>query len=159
MQIKSHLAELVSQAVAAAQRAAALAEFELPDIMIERPQKKELGDFATALPLKLARQAKRAPMQIAQAIVAHWPPDEVVAGGVGGGARIYQYQVERCLGGAPDRDHSGRRRSIRQYQRGSSRADQRRVREHESHGTDARGQRAQRRDRRHVVKRARGGRS
>ncbi len=80
MRIKNHLAELVKQAVANAQSAGALAAFPVPDVMIERPLKKELGDFATSLPLKLAREAKRAPLQIAQAIVAHWPADEVVAG-------------------------------------------------------------------------------
>ncbi len=79
MLIKNHLAELVKQALAAAQNANALAAFPLPEVFVERPQKKEWGDWATAAPLKLARAAKRAPLQIAQAIAAHIPPDEAVA--------------------------------------------------------------------------------
>jgi arginyl-tRNA synthetase len=79
VQIKHHLAELVKQAIAKAQTAGELPAFALPDVFVERPQKKEWGDFATSLPLKLAREAKRAPIQIAQVIAAHVPSDETVA--------------------------------------------------------------------------------
>jgi arginyl-tRNA synthetase len=79
MLIKNHLVALVKQAIANAQHAHALPEFTLPDVLIERPQRKEWGDFATAAPLKLAREAKRAPMQIAEAIAAHFPPDDAIA--------------------------------------------------------------------------------
>ncbi len=79
MRIKNHLAELAKQATVNAQNAGALPAFTVPDIIIERPQRKEWGDFATALPLKLAREAKRAPIQIAQVIAAHFPQDETVA--------------------------------------------------------------------------------
>lgn len=79
MFIKNHLADLVKQAISAAQNANALPAFPMPDVFVERPQKKEWGDFATAAPLKLARAAKRAPLQIAQTIAAHIPPDETLA--------------------------------------------------------------------------------
>jgi arginyl-tRNA synthetase len=79
MRIKNHLAELAKQAIQNAQNAGALPAFPIPEVIIERPQKKEWGDFATATPLKLARQARRAPIQIAQAMVAHFPQDPVVA--------------------------------------------------------------------------------
>ncbi len=79
MLIKHHLAELVKQAVQNAQRANALPAFDLPEISIERASKKEWGDYATSLPLKLAREAKRAPIQIAQAMADHFPRDEAVA--------------------------------------------------------------------------------
>jgi arginyl-tRNA synthetase len=79
MLIKNHLADLVKQAIAAAQNANALPAFPMPDVFVERPQKKEWGDFASSAPLKLARDAKRAPLQIAQAIAAHVPSDETVA--------------------------------------------------------------------------------
>lgn len=78
MRIRNHLAELVKQAIANAQGTGALPAFPLPDVEIGRPQKKEWGDFATAQPLRLAKEAKRAPLQIAQAIVAHFPADPVV---------------------------------------------------------------------------------
>ncbi len=79
MQIKNHLAELVKQAIVAAQNANALPAFPLPSVFVERPQKKEWGDFATSIPLKLAREAKRPPLQMAQAIAAHIPADETIA--------------------------------------------------------------------------------
>jgi arginyl-tRNA synthetase len=79
MLIKNHLANLVKQAITHAQNANALPAFPMPDVFVERPQKKEWGDFATSLPLKLARDAKRAPLQIAQEIAAHVPRDETVA--------------------------------------------------------------------------------
>ncbi len=79
MQIKNHLAELVKQAILNAQNAGALATFAMPETFVERPQRKEYGDFSTSLPLKLAREAKRAPLQIAQAIAAHVPQDDAVA--------------------------------------------------------------------------------
>jgi arginyl-tRNA synthetase len=79
MRIKNHLANLVEQAIRNAQQGGALPTFTIPDVTIERPQKKELGDFASSTPLKLAREARRAPLQIAQAIVGNFPADPVVA--------------------------------------------------------------------------------
>ena len=79
MLIKNQLADLVKQAIQNAQAAGALPAFDLPDVFIERPQKKEWGDFATSLPLKLAREVKRAPMHIAQALVTHFPANAAVA--------------------------------------------------------------------------------
>lgn len=79
MLIKNHLAALVKQAIANAQHAHALPDFPIPDVLIERPQRKEWGDFATAAPLKLAREVKRAPIQIAEAIAAHCPADDAIA--------------------------------------------------------------------------------
>ncbi len=78
MFIKNHLADLVKQAILAAQNAGALPAFTLPDVFVERPQRKEFGDFSTSLPLKLAKEAKRAPIQIAQAIAAQIVKDETL---------------------------------------------------------------------------------
>ncbi|CAG0947192.1 partial arginyl-tRNA synthetase, partial [Anaerolineae bacterium] len=75
----NHLAALVKQAILNAQNTGALPAFALPDVFVERPQKKEWGDFSTSLPLKLAREAKRAPLQIAQTLAAHFPADDTVA--------------------------------------------------------------------------------
>jgi arginyl-tRNA synthetase len=79
MLIKNHLAALVKDAIIAAQNSGALPAFALPDVYIERPQRKELGDYSCSQPLKLAREAKRAPLQIAQAIAAHFPHDQAIA--------------------------------------------------------------------------------
>jgi arginyl-tRNA synthetase len=79
MLIKHHLAELVTQAIHNAQSANGLPVFDPPEISIERASKKEWGDYATSLPLKLARDAKRPPIQIAQALASHFPRDAAVA--------------------------------------------------------------------------------
>ena len=79
MLIKNHLAKLVQDAIKTAQAQGALPAFDIPGVPIERAAKPDYGDYATALPLKLARDAKRAPLQIAQAIAAHFPKDEAVA--------------------------------------------------------------------------------
>ena len=79
MLIKNRLAELVKQAIVAAQADGALPAFAMPDVFVERPQRQDWGDFSTSVSLKLARDAKRAPLQIAQAIAAHVPADESVA--------------------------------------------------------------------------------
>ncbi|MBI5653926.1 MAG: arginine--tRNA ligase [Chloroflexi bacterium] len=79
MLIKNQLAALVKDAIIAAQNSGALPAFAIPDVYIERPQRKELGDYSCSLPLKLARAAKRAPLEIAQAIAAHFPRAEAIA--------------------------------------------------------------------------------
>ncbi|MBI5302600.1 MAG: arginine--tRNA ligase [Chloroflexi bacterium] len=79
MLIKNHLAELVKHAILSAQNAGALPAFAMPDTFVERAQRKEWGDYSTALALKLAREAKRAPLQIAQTIAAHFPNDDTIA--------------------------------------------------------------------------------
>lgn len=42
---------------------------EIPDIMLETPREKEHGDFATNVAMALAREAKKAPRQIAEIII------------------------------------------------------------------------------------------
>jgi arginyl-tRNA synthetase len=67
--IKDELARLVEQALAEAQKQKLLPEVPLPDVIIERPQNPEHGDYACALPLKLARVAKTNPMKIGEQLV------------------------------------------------------------------------------------------
>ena len=78
--IAEQLAEVVTAAVHAAQVAEELPALTLPDIVVERPKRKEQGDWATALPLQLVRPVNEArvsqgagkltPLQIAQIIAA-----------------------------------------------------------------------------------------
>ena len=79
MLVKNHLADLVRQAILNAQKDGALPAFAMPEVFVERPQRKEWGDFSTSLALKLSKEIKRAPLQIAQTIAAHVLPDPVVA--------------------------------------------------------------------------------
>ncbi len=68
MILRDQVAELVKQALEAAQSSDALPRVDIDDIAVERPQNTEHGDFATSLPLKLARPMRMNPMQIAERI-------------------------------------------------------------------------------------------
>ena len=71
--IRHEIAALVREALTSAQRKGTLADAPSPDIVIERPQRPEHGDYATSAPLRLARAAKAAPLDIARAIAAEMP--------------------------------------------------------------------------------------
>jgi len=66
--LKQTIAELLTQAVARAQQEGKLPTLTLPEIVIERPQKPEHGDYASSISLKLARAAGTSPMNIASEI-------------------------------------------------------------------------------------------
>ena len=70
--------ELVSQAVQQAQNDGLLQLETTPEIQIERPGKLENGDFATSLPLRLARATRINPLQLAESLVQLIPAcDEI----------------------------------------------------------------------------------
>ncbi len=76
--LKQELASCLEQALSEAQQKGDLAAAALPDVLIEHPQNPEHGDFASGLPLKLARAMKMSPMAVAEMIVAHiTPPPQV----------------------------------------------------------------------------------
>ena len=77
--IQSHLVQLVGVAIANAQANGSLPAFEAPECPIETPNNPEHGDFATNIALGLAKAAKMAPRQIAEAIIAAFPTDDAVA--------------------------------------------------------------------------------
>jgi arginyl-tRNA synthetase len=66
--IKPQIEELLRSAVRAAQDGGTIPAVALPDVQVERPQKPEHGDYASSLPLRLARTARMAPLEIAAAI-------------------------------------------------------------------------------------------
>jgi arginyl-tRNA synthetase len=68
MLIHRDLEKLVRAAIERAQKKGDLPEFEIPEIIVERPRDPSHGDFATAIALQLARVAKMAPLKIAGAI-------------------------------------------------------------------------------------------
>jgi arginyl-tRNA synthetase len=72
--LKYRIAQLVSQAAAKAQSQGLLPDLALPEIIIERPQNSEHGDYASSLPLKLARSAHMDPYTIAQNLAGLIPP-------------------------------------------------------------------------------------
>ena len=75
MLIRESIAHLVRQALADAQAADALPSVAVDEVAIERPQNPEHGDFASSLPLKLARPMRMNPLQIAERIAERIPAD------------------------------------------------------------------------------------
>jgi len=69
MRITDQLRDAVAEALAAAQAHGVLPSAGASEIAIEQPRDQGHGDFATSLPLKLARTMKMAPPVIAAAIV------------------------------------------------------------------------------------------
>ncbi len=71
--LKETLIDLLTQAAAQAQQSGKLPSVTLPPVTIERPQNPEHGDYASSLPLKLARSAGTNPMMIARELVSLIP--------------------------------------------------------------------------------------
>ncbi len=77
--VKQKLIDLLSQAAQKAQAEGKLPAVALPDIMVEHPQNAEHGDYASSLPLKLARATGLKPLDIANAIIALIPVGPEIA--------------------------------------------------------------------------------
>ena len=69
---------LVSQAVEAARKDGLLSLETTPDIQVEHPGNPDHGDFATNLPLRLARATRLKPLDLAQELVKRIPESEPV---------------------------------------------------------------------------------
>jgi arginyl-tRNA synthetase len=67
--IQLQLATAIRDAIARAQSSGALPPFEVPEIVMERPARKEHGDWSSGIALVAARLAAKAPRDIAAAIV------------------------------------------------------------------------------------------
>jgi len=72
--LKKIIADLLAKAAAEAQKKDKLPPVTLPEIVIEHPQNTQHGDYASSLPLKLARATGTNPITIAKEIVAFIPP-------------------------------------------------------------------------------------
>lgn len=80
MKTLTHLhAQLVEQAIIAAQSAGDLPAFELPEIPITPSKREGQGDYGCPVALALAKVAGRKPRDIADAIVKHMPTADFVA--------------------------------------------------------------------------------
>ena len=64
--VKRRLTELLIQAASQAQQLGKLPAVALPEVAVERPQNPEHGDYASSLPLKLARVTSVNPLAIAE---------------------------------------------------------------------------------------------
>ncbi len=76
--LKQELARCLQEAVLKAQREGALAGATPPEVVIEHPQNPEHGDFASGLPLRMARAMRMSPLAVAEEISKHIvPPPQV----------------------------------------------------------------------------------
>ncbi len=69
LMLKQRLVERLTQAASEAQQSGKLPAVTLPEAYVEHPQNPEHGDYASSLPLKLARATGANPMTIAQDLV------------------------------------------------------------------------------------------
>ena len=75
-------------------------EITLPEIVVEQPPKIELGEFALPVALKLARGLRKAPLKIAQEIVAEMPLPEGFASFEVAGAGYINARLDRSAAAA-----------------------------------------------------------
>ncbi len=75
---KEH-ANLVEQAIRAAQAAGDLPAFDIPEIEVRPPKRPEQGDYAASVALQLAKPAKLNPFHIATQIAHHMPAADFVS--------------------------------------------------------------------------------
>ncbi len=73
MILRQKLTKALEQAATQAQQRGLLAFTTLPGVTVEHPQNLEYGDYASSLPLKLARATKMDPMIIAERIIGFMP--------------------------------------------------------------------------------------
>jgi arginyl-tRNA synthetase len=72
--IKYQLVEILAKAASEAQQEGKLPSVVLPQVTVEHPQNPEHGDYASSLPLKLARATAEKPLTIAESIVDRITP-------------------------------------------------------------------------------------
>ena len=72
--IPDQVAALIGAGLRKAQDEGALPAFEVPDIVVERPRQAEHGDYASPVCLRLAKEARMSPRDIATRVVEHIPP-------------------------------------------------------------------------------------
>jgi arginyl-tRNA synthetase len=83
--INHQIEELILAGLEAAQDSGALPQATATGPIVERPQRPEHGDYASSLPLRLARGARMSPLEIAERIA-----EEVRKAAAGGGVSAIQ---------------------------------------------------------------------
>ncbi len=77
--ILNSIIDMVAQAVEKSRRDGFLQLDTVPAIEVERPSNPDHGDFATSLPLRLAKSTRINPLNLAEALVQNIPPADEVA--------------------------------------------------------------------------------
>ena len=78
MLLRDVIAKHLTEAVALAQRRDILPPAAIPQVVVERPQNPEHGDFASNLPLRLARTVGMSPMDVAERLAPLVPVEEAI---------------------------------------------------------------------------------
>jgi arginyl-tRNA synthetase len=73
MILKQILSNAVKSAIDKAQEEGGIAQTALPEILIEHPQNIKHGDYASSVPLKIARAINMPPMDVAEKIISYIP--------------------------------------------------------------------------------------
>ncbi len=76
--IRNEIARSVKEAADRARRDGSLPDVALPEIVIERPQRPEHGDYATGLPLQLARAARANPIELGKTLAGLLPASDAI---------------------------------------------------------------------------------
>jgi arginyl-tRNA synthetase len=71
--LRDQIAELIEQGLRAAQDAGDLPPFDVPSPQLERSRHSEHGHYGSSTCLKLAREARMNPLEIARRLIAHLP--------------------------------------------------------------------------------------
>ena len=121
--VRDTIQEMVAAAINRARQEGALQLETMPDILVERPGNSEHGDFATSLPLRLARATRINPLKLAETLVQYIPSAaevervEVAPPGfinfyLNDGWIQQQVEVVRQSGGEYGRVEAGQGRSV-----------------------------------------------
>ncbi len=76
--VRDTIQELVATAISRARQEGVLQLETMPEILPERPSNSEHGDFATSLPLRLARATRINPLKLAETLIEYIPDAEEV---------------------------------------------------------------------------------
>jgi arginyl-tRNA synthetase len=71
--VRDRIAQLVAGAIEQARQEGVVQLESMPEILIERPTSPDHGDFATSLPLRLARATRINPLKLAEMLVERMP--------------------------------------------------------------------------------------
>ena len=71
--VRDRIAQLVAGAIEQARQEGVVQLESMPEILIERPASPDHGDFATSLPLRLARATRINPLKLAEMLVERMP--------------------------------------------------------------------------------------
>ncbi len=67
--IRGQIEEIIKSAISQANSEGLLPEVDIPPIMTEKPREEAFGDLSTNIAMQMAKQAKKAPRNIAQVLI------------------------------------------------------------------------------------------